>query len=265
MPATLDNDIHQLRDALSDFPAAQSAAALTFLFETVLPLVEAECVMWMILVRLDDGELAEADPCHGWRVRELIAHHPSAGRAALVRRVLEHNDGPRLPLHLGMTLIALMRGSGRYRTARLHGGLVDLAAFRATEHYRLHYETAGIRDRMWVSCPVSADVESCFIFDNTDAHGQTRFTAASEARAERILRGMRWFHRRLALSRGIVAGQSPCTPAEHRVLRLLLSGQAEKGIADSLGQSTHTTHNHVRAVLKKFRVQSRVELMALWL
>jgi pSer/pThr/pTyr-binding forkhead associated (FHA) protein len=52
------------------------------------------------------------------------------------------------------------------------------------------------------------------------------------------------------------------SPAQHRILTLALDGLAEKRIASRLGLSTHTVHNHVRAIYRAFQVHSRPELFA---
>jgi DNA-binding NarL/FixJ family response regulator len=52
------------------------------------------------------------------------------------------------------------------------------------------------------------------------------------------------------------------SPAEARLLRLLLKGWSEKEVAARLGVSPHTVHNHVKEIYRTMCVQSRAELMA---
>jgi DNA-binding CsgD family transcriptional regulator len=52
------------------------------------------------------------------------------------------------------------------------------------------------------------------------------------------------------------------TPAQRRVFNQLLSGYSEKRIARQLALSSHTVHNHVRAVYRLLGVHSRPELLA---
>jgi DNA-binding CsgD family transcriptional regulator len=51
------------------------------------------------------------------------------------------------------------------------------------------------------------------------------------------------------------------TEGQQRVLQLILLGLPEKGIAKQLHRSEHTVHTHTRAILDKFRVHSRLELI----
>ena len=52
--------------------------------------------------------------------------------------------------------------------------------------------------------------------------------------------------------------------AQRRVLELLKKGQSEKIVASRLDLSTHTVHNHVKAIYKKLHVRSRSEMLALF-
>jgi DNA-binding CsgD family transcriptional regulator len=92
-----------------------------------------------------------------------------------------------------------------------------------------------------------------------------RFSAHDSALAAHTLRGIKWFHRQLLLGHGLVAAQRPLTASERRVVRLLLTEQTEKEIAQSLGLGFDTTHKRVTEIYRKFGVRSRTGLMALWL
>lgn len=54
------------------------------------------------------------------------------------------------------------------------------------------------------------------------------------------------------------------SPALRRVLTQLLEGRSEKQIASRLRRSFHTVHNEVREIYRQFRVNSRAELLALF-
>ncbi len=262
--SSADDEVYAILDRLADFPAARVDDALAFLFVALRRLVGAEAVFWNLLVRLGGGEVARVDLCQGWRVRDMVMENASPERMARVRQYLE-GTRKQDPLHLGETSINLAQHAGEFRAERMRGGLVDWERFRQTPHYALYYGNPGIEDRLLVVCPVNADVESCFAFDRSGHPGGAHFTRADADRALHLLRSIRWFHRRLILSRGVPAGGTPCTPAERRALDLLLTGRSEKEIADALGLSVGTTHNRVHAIFRKFGVRSRPELMALWL
>jgi DNA-binding CsgD family transcriptional regulator len=56
-------------------------------------------------------------------------------------------------------------------------------------------------------------------------------------------------------------GEPEVSPAQRRVLQLLLTGRSEKEIAKELHVSRHTVHNHISAIYATFAVHSRAELL----
>jgi DNA-binding NarL/FixJ family response regulator len=110
---------------------------------------------------------------------------------------------------------------------------------------------------------VNEDAESWFgIFRAPDT---PPFTEAERDIVAYALRGIKWFHRQLMLSHGLLLAATPLTSAERRVLHLLLTGLSEKLIAVELERSFHTTHECVTAIFRKFGVNNRAGLMSLWL
>lgn len=56
---------------------------------------------------------------------------------------------------------------------------------------------------------------------------------------------------------------TPLTPRQHQILRLLVNGSSTEEVSDELGLRTHTVRNHVRALLRRLGVHSRVEAVVL--
>lgn len=55
------------------------------------------------------------------------------------------------------------------------------------------------------------------------------------------------------------------TERQHAVLNLVLAGYSEKQIAGRLHRSINTVHSHIRELYRQFDVQSRAELMAMFI
>lgn len=53
----------------------------------------------------------------------------------------------------------------------------------------------------------------------------------------------------------------PLTVRENEVLKLLYEGATYQGIANQLGVSRHTVHDHIKHIYEKLQVHSRAELM----
>lgn len=54
----------------------------------------------------------------------------------------------------------------------------------------------------------------------------------------------------------------PVPPRQRQVLACLLHGDSAKQVARRLGLSVHTVNEYVKALYRRFNVQSRAELMA---
>ena len=52
--------------------------------------------------------------------------------------------------------------------------------------------------------------------------------------------------------------------AQMRVLHLLLAGMTEPQVADRIGRSRHTVHDHTKAIYELLNVCSRVQLVLLF-
>ena len=80
-----------------------------------------------------------------------------------------------------------------------------------------------------------------------------------------MLRPIKWFHRATMLSYGVMLGDGRLTARERSLCVRLLGKKSEKEIAKSLGLTLPTTRGYIQALYKKFGVQGRTGLMALWL
>jgi DNA-binding CsgD family transcriptional regulator len=246
--------IHTLWDELADFDAAHSDEALEHLMGRLCTLAGAWNALWMGAVRLDGT--FPGDPVKGWRPGFIRYLYPAP---ALDDAAVEHKK-----LDQGVVDITTIRnvdGAGAFRANRLRD-LVDPAWFESP-YYQTQYLDRGTADSIWVAFPVNKDAESWFGVHR--APGRPSFTEAERDVIAYALRGIKWFHRQLMLSNGLLVAAAPLTPAERRVLHLLLTGLSEKLIAAELGRSYHTTHEYITAIFRKFGVSNRASLMSLWL
>lgn len=251
--------MHALWDELVRFPAAEIDAACHHLMLTMAGWLRADVAAWFGTARLRRGGQVLRDPLLGWRMRSLMLLDPVGEKeAALVNSLFTDRRQ-----EFGLTTIAIMKGAGSFRVHRLRDGFVDFAALEKTGYYQSYYRDFGLDDRLWVASPLTAEAESFFLFDRR--HTRARFTAADARLAGDTLRGLLWFQRQLMCSHGLSLVESPLTAMERRVLGLLLTDRTEKEIAAELGQSEHTTHDHIKHIYRKFGARGRAGLMAIWL
>ena len=250
--------IYRLWDEGTDGNACQAEAAGFHLMKTVCGWMDADNAFWVGAVRMVRGVAARRDTQHGWRGR-VVRHwrkSPEISRQARLAIQTQETEP-------AMTTTAITARAGVFRAHRLHDGFVDLAQFRRTAHHRIFYESAGVSDRMWIVFPVNADAESYFCFDRY--RRAKKFSRTELELAAFVLRGVKWFHRQLMLHHGLPVAGVAFTAAEQKILSLLLTDKSEKEIARELGRSFHTTHRHISEIFRKFGVNSRAGLMALWL
>lgn len=246
--------IHAIWDKLADFDAAKIDEALAFLQTNLCELVNAQNADWFGVVHLG---ATGGDPIDGWRppVIRILRHN---------EKFLESVKEQRRNLERGIVndvMVRMVGLSGSFRARRLCD--VMSAEWFGTFSCRSYYWDCGHRDAVYVAFPVNEDAESWFgLFRATE---QPPFTAEERDTLAYALRGIKWFHRQLLLSHGLLVASTPLTPVERQVLQGLLTGFPEKEIAATQGQSFHTTHEYVRSIFRKFGVNNRAALMALWL
>lgn len=247
--------IHTLWDELADFDVACTDEALTHLMEKLCTLVGANNILWMGGVRMDNT--FPDDPIKGWRPRCNRYLHPSMPIDDAVQEQLaslEEGTGD-------ITTIRNVEGAGSFRANRLCD-LVGPEWFESP-YYRTCYQGLGLADAIWIAFPINEDSESWFgIYSAPD---RPPFTEAERDIAAYALRGIKWFHRQLMLSHGLLAARAPLTQRERKILHLLLTELSEKQIAEKIGRSYHTVHECVISIYRKFGVNNRSALMALWL
>lgn len=253
--ARMRERIHILWDKLSDFDAANVDAALRFLLQNLCELVDAQNADWFGAVRLPDA--LPKDPVHGWRPSCVQYLKPVENLVAAVKS--QTRD-----IERGVTndvVVRMVAMSGQFRACRLCD--LEPPEWFESDFYREYYLDSGRIDVVYVAFPVNEDSESYFGFIR--AVGQAPFTAGERDALAYALRGIKWFHRQLLLSHGLTIAATPLTPVERQVLQGLLTGQAEKEIASGMHHSPHTTHEYVTSIYRKFAVNNRPALMALWL
>ncbi len=147
---------------------------------------------------------------------------------------------------------------------------------------RVHLRREVVDDRTWNTCPQVNEVlrpsgvvdrvvggfaltPSVELYVGLDRRGRGRpFGSDARETMRACLQGVRWLHRRIAWSHGLVGAERPLSPRERRVLRCLLRGCSEKQMAHQLRISTASAHQYVVTLYRKLGVTSRAELFVRW-
>lgn len=255
MNPELQERIHTLWDELADIDATRFDAVADLLMTGLCELVDAQNAVWIGSVRLSEASLD--DPVKGWRVPVFHYLYPKQVLDIIAREQAKD-------LHRGVvnpTIVANVAAAGRFRSNRLCDLVPD--GFFDSDYYRRYYLDTDRCDAVYVAFPINEDAESWFgVFRGL---GNPFFTAEDRDTLAYALRGIKWFHRQLMLSHGLLIASKPLTPAERRVLQLLLSRCSEKDISRSLGLTPNSVHQYVVSIFRKFGVHSRASLFSLWL
>lgn len=246
--------IHRLWDELADFPVSEMDRALVHLMEGISRMIGAGNAYWLGYIRLN---AEPGDPFKGLR--------PGANRYLYPAPI--HDESSRAQMgkwnrkQVNEGYARAARDVGQFRSFRLRQEMRP--AYFEEEFYQTFHASRGIHDQCVVFFPVHEDYESMFNFQRVDV--AKNFTADEEAIAAYALRGIKWFHRQVALSYGLLIAESPLSPAQRLIAQLLLTERSEKQIAQEIGKTVSMTHKHVTEIFRKFGVNSRAGLMAVWL
>ncbi|WP_296596170.1 helix-turn-helix transcriptional regulator [Phenylobacterium sp.] len=246
--------VHALWDELSDFDVSRCAEALDRLMARLCDLGGVWNATWAGAIRM--SREAEGDLLRGWRVAQVRSLHPLPppahdGHFQDILRLWDRRE-------IDPSFLLPMRDVGVFRTYGLRRDLPP--AWFTTPFYKKHYGAVGIVDAAFVAFPLSPECESHFGF-----YSRKPIDAEALERLAYALRGIKWFHRQVLLSHGLLLASAPLTATEQKVLQLLLTDAPEKHIAHQLGLAASTTHQHVVAIYRKFGIRSRAALMSLWL
>ena len=251
---TLREEVHRLWDELADYGADRSVQAVARLMAFLCDRVGAWNATWAGAIRLDGT--GDDDPLQGWRVGAVqalhpIAPHPDEGHFKEILKVWDRRE-------IDPSFLLPMKDVGAFRTYSFRRELPE--DWFGSPFYQRHYASVGTFDAVFVGFPLNEDCESHFGFyaGRTFTDGQITLLAYA-------LRGIKWFHRHLMLGQGLLMASSPLTPAERRVLQLLLTDATEKDLARQAEMAPSTVHQYVVGIYRKFGVRSRAGLMSLWL
>ena len=252
-PIDTQSRIHALWDALSDFDLSQAEDAVQAFLAALADQTGMWNATWAGAIRLREHA---GDPLRGWRVAAMkslrpVAPQPEDAHFQEILRVWDRRE-------IDPSFLLPLRDVGTFRTYSFRRELP--AAWFSPPFYDQHYGSVGIHDAVFVAFPLNGDSESHFGF-----YACAPIPDETIALLRYALRGIKWFHRHLMLSYGLLMASTPLTQTEQRVLQLLLTEATEQRIADQLGLATSTTHQHVVAIFRKFGVRSRAGLMSLWL
>jgi len=254
LSADLQERIHALWDQLADFEAGECNAALSHLLGVLAEMVSAQNGYWLGAVRMSHDE---SDPLLGWRPRIVEYLRPRESDESFARRSIRNISRG----GFDESTVEHARRAGRFRAYTIRD-IVSPEWFES-DFYKNGIEPRGVVDQLFVIFPINDTAEGYYGFHRIAPAGL--FSRKDVDIAAYAIRGLKWFHRQVMLSYGLLAAQSPIAPMERRILQLLLTDMSEKEISEKVGLTSATTHTYVSEIFRKFGVSGRAGLTALWL
>ncbi|KAF0223681.1 MAG: LuxR family transcriptional [Rhodospirillaceae bacterium] len=256
MDCRVQNDaVIQLWDKLADFDAVKTDDACLYLMTRLADMLAAKNVGWIGAVRTADDP---CDPLRGWRIAQIkyLVDDPlnAVGIEELRRRWAKREVDP-------LSLRTLEGAGNQFRTLSIRQTMPS--DWFEQSYYKTLFESRDVYDCIFALFPLSKDAECVFSVQASSRRGA--FTAEDTALVAQIVRGMKWFHRRLMLEHHLLVASTPLSPAERRTLTELLTDASEKEIAARLGLSANTVHQYAKSIYHKYGVRGRTGLMSLWL
>jgi hypothetical protein len=232
--ADQDEAIAALWDSLADFHAGDMATARDHVMAALCGWLKAKNAGWIGGVRTG---IEPSDPLLGWRIGAVVylRDDPLTTKAVADMKALwVKREADPLSVHS-------VRDAGeKFRAFSLRGAMTP--AWFEAPYYQTFFASRDVHDAIIVYFPLNADAESVFIFHGATERGP--FAPENIALAARALRGIKWFHRQLMLSHGLLLASAPLSPAERKVLQELLSDATEKTIAKRLDLAPSTVHQY---------------------
>lgn len=248
--------MHEMWDGLSQFGASRTDDALDYVLASLCLLIDAQYAFWMGGVRMSNSFVN--DPINGWRLTAV--HHlqdTPESRATYKEHLRRMKQGD-----IDASFVANLRTAGEYRV-NINSQIMPASWFKS-EFYQAMYAAHGKQDGIFVAVPLGEDVESWFGFYRIN-HAQPYFGDEEKQRLFTAVRSMKWFHQQVALSRGILLADKPLTQLERLILQEILTGKSAKEIAATLSLTPATVSTYTKRLCRKFNVNGRLQLTALWL
>ena len=157
---------------------------------------------------------------------------------------------------------AAINSAGKTRVLSFHD-IEELQSWLQHPIKRQFLDTRNVGERMLGVYNLHPQAESYLLVDRCPT--SPPFNEQDCANLQALLQLFPRLHYWLLLERGLIPPLKPLAPRYQEILQRLLHNENEQEIAEQLQLSKSTVHTYIIDLYKKFNVNSRSELMTLWL
>jgi DNA-binding CsgD family transcriptional regulator len=216
---------------------------------------------WMAAYRGPFGrDVWQTRLMEGWKAIDRI--YPEGVNAELTEEAKAYFKQAQQEGNVDPQVSYAISKAGITRVQRLHEAI-------SPEDWSEHWmksvlASKGVGERMVGAYTLSDIAESYILVDRPP--GAAPFSREEADTFYQALIEFPRLHQWLFLERGLIQpAQRPLTPRHKEVLHLLLRSGTEADLAETLKIGKGTVHNYISEIYKNFGVQSRFELIQLWL
>lgn len=210
----------------------------------------------VIFARRVDVPDPDADPLRGWRPVHVLPYGDALAQLMAASREWSEDGANHLTDPFTQRV---SEQAGRVRCYR-RGDLVADDEWNGSPGARLLGQL-GVVDMLVGSRPVQSDLELHLSFHRLEG----AFSIQHRSLVWAALEGLAAHCQHFVRSLGFLDGNRKLSPRERDALSGLLAGLSEKAIAAQMGITPRTAHQYVVAIYRAFGVNTRAELMSLWL
>lgn len=247
-------DVANLWKRLAHQPIHDPEFCLDLVFEHIATRFDCHHFGLIVAYKSYPGE---DSPMRGWRPAQVHNITSSTTQSTSVDQWSKDIEN----LSKDISTTTLITYEGKHRTL-LREDIMGDAPWSDAVCYE-SFMFFGTEDRLVSGLPITPMVEVYLLFDRSGDVAPFDHHARDYIHA--VVSGLVPYGRRFAISFGLYDGLTPLTPRERQVLLFLLEHYSEKEIAALLGLTRQTVHQYVVSIYRKFQVNSRPEIVALWL
>lgn len=257
----MSDTLHKLKEKIHACSALESGRMIE-LYQTYLAeLMGGFQVYWVAGYKGKFGrERWYTKAMNGWKVMDIIFPiNSDFCKVEVPKKYFKKADKIG---HLSPVLNLTTSTAGKTRVV-IRADAIDIEAWKNHWEAKL-FAKYDICERMIGAYSLSPIAESYVWIDRR--LGEAAFDETDRQNLLKALTEFPRLHYWLFLERGLVSpAQRPLSPRERSVLHHLLGPMTENEIARELALSSGTVHNYVVNIYKIYQVNSRYELIQLWL
>jgi len=255
--------VQQLNTQISCAAPSDLDLSLHCYLELIKKSLNAHSVSWLAAYKGQFGRGVQyAEIMDDWKVMDLVFPQSLQDRDPLVDKQIYLDMAAANGAVDPLTKKAISSAG----THRVHSLKTELSLHSSTDHWieAEYLSNLNVNDRLLAVYSHDSEAESYLLIDRSP--DMAAFSQADELALYSLISPYGRIHYWLLLERGLINRcQKPLSMRQQQLIRFALNGQSEDQVSRQTGLSKKTVHTYMMEIYKNFNVNSRSELILLWL